>query len=147
MAGGAVPPSAWESNASGAIVHAFHRAYWGDWKFSVDKHDKAAETLHVCNVMYTHFPFKLQPALYLHCLSHVMSVCCCCHVLCAKFGRGGFQEARGSCGTCPFCQISAQTIFLEAHEMTGFYHTNSSSNDISEHGYPGIDGCMYVLVE
>ena len=61
VAGGAMPPSAWESNTTGAIVHAFHHAYWGDWKFSVDKHDKEGATLH--------------------------------------FGRGGFQEARGSCGS------------------------------------------------
>jgi hypothetical protein len=60
VAGGAVPPSAWESSASGAIVHAFHHAYWGDWKFEVDGHNKANATLH--------------------------------------FSRGGYQEARGSCG-------------------------------------------------
>ena len=72
MAGGAVPPSAWESNASGAIVHAFHHAYWGDWKFSVDKHDKAAETLHVC--MYcthtSHSNFNL------HCICTVSLMSC-----------------------------------------------------------------------
>lgn len=59
-AGGAVPPSAWESNGTGAVIHAFHHAYWGDWKFEVNEHNKANATLH--------------------------------------FGRGGFQEARGSCG-------------------------------------------------
>ena len=41
-------------------MNAFHRAYWGDWKFSVGAHDKE-------NMSFS-------------------------------FDRGGFQEARGSCG-------------------------------------------------
>ena len=42
---GAIPPSQWAS-AEGAIVHAFHHAYWGDWKFEVSTHDNEAETFH-----------------------------------------------------------------------------------------------------
>jgi hypothetical protein len=60
VAGGAVPPSTWTSNVTGAVVHAFHRAYWGDWKFEVSSQDKTSGSL--------------------------------------NFSRGGFQEARGSCG-------------------------------------------------
>jgi hypothetical protein len=59
-AGGATPPSRWASSGEGAVVHAFHHAYWGDWKFEVGAHTAANSTLH--------------------------------------FARGGFQEARGSCG-------------------------------------------------
>ena len=53
-------PSTWTSNVSGAVVHAFHREYWGGWQFEVNGHDKDASNL--------------------------------------TFSRGGFQEARGSCG-------------------------------------------------
>jgi hypothetical protein len=57
---GAIPPSKWSSNVSGAVVHAFHKSYWGSWMFEVVKHSPSTSTL--------------------------------------SFGRGGFQEARGSCG-------------------------------------------------
>ena len=98
VAGGAVPPSAWEYNATGAIVHAFHHAYWGDWKFSVDKHDKAADTLHfgapyTPYTPYTPYP-PYPPYTYLHRVTSVHPA-----------DRGGFQEARGSCGTSPFNQM------------------------------------------
>ena len=56
---GAIPPSQWANgSARGALVHAFHHAYWGDWSFEVENK--------TCSVMH--------------------------------FARGGFQEARGSCG-------------------------------------------------
>ena len=56
---GAIPPSQWANeSARGALVHAFHHAYWGDWSFEVK--NKTGNVMH--------------------------------------FARGGFQEARGSCG-------------------------------------------------
>jgi len=55
----AVDPAAWAEPTS-AIVHAFHQAHWGDWKFAVSAVNAANSTM--------------------------------------MFSRGGFQEARGSCG-------------------------------------------------
>lgn len=56
---GATPPSEWTAPDS-AIVHAFHRAHWGDWAFAVDAVDATNQKI--------------------------------------TWDRGGFQEARGSCG-------------------------------------------------
>ena len=64
-------PSTWTSNITGAVVHAFHRAYWGGWQFAVDSHDKktgnltfsrggfqeASETDKRCP--FFHFPFSV----------------------------------------------------------------------------------------
>ena len=43
--GARTPPSKWSATgAVGAVVHAFHHAYWGDWSFEVDALTMSAST-------------------------------------------------------------------------------------------------------
>jgi len=74
-----VPPSQW-ANATGAIVHAFHQAYWGDWKFEVGAHVKGNSSLLFERGTSTLTTLTIGLSLTL------------------SLRVGGFQEARGSCG-------------------------------------------------